>query len=50
MGYYEIKYREDVPKGVAINEAVELAKKLADEKSPQFINGVLDSLGKEKKQ
>jgi len=35
-------------KAIIINEAVELAKKLADEKSPQFINGVLDALGKEK--
>ena len=34
-------------KAIIINEAVELAKKLADEKSPQFINGVLDALGTE---
>ncbi len=31
-------------KAIIINEAVELAKKLADDKSPQFINGVLDAL------
>jgi N utilization substance protein B len=35
-------------KAIIINEAVELAKTLADEKSPKFINGVLDSIGKEK--
>jgi N utilization substance protein B len=35
-------------KAIIINEAVELAKSLADEKSPQFINGVLDALDKEK--
>ena len=37
-----------VEKAIIINEAVELAKELADEKSPQFINGVLDALDKEK--
>ena len=35
-------------KAIIINEAVELAKTLADEKSPQFINGVLDALGTKK--
>ena len=35
-------------KAIIINEAVELAKTLADEKSPQFINGVLDALEIEK--
>ena len=35
-------------KAIIINEAVELAKALADDKSPQFINGVLDALGSEK--
>ena len=33
-------------KAIIINEAVELAKELADEKSPKFINGVLDAIGK----
>lgn len=35
-------------KAIIINEAVELAKTLADEKSPKFINGLLDALGEEK--
>ena len=34
-------------RAIIINEAVELAKTLADEKSPQFINGVLDAIGKD---
>jgi len=34
-------------RAIIINEAVELAKDLADEKSPSFINGVLDAIGKE---
>jgi N utilization substance protein B len=45
LGAYEILIAK-TDRAIIINEAVELAKKLADEKSPQFINGVLDSLGK----
>jgi len=37
----EILYFEDVPKGVSIDEAVELAKKYSTEESSKFINGVL---------
>lgn len=44
LGYYEIRYREDVPKGVAINEAVELAKKYGSEVSGKFINGILANI------
>ncbi len=45
LAYYEI-IAERVPKGVAINEAIELAKEFAAENSPAFVNGVLDKLGK----
>ncbi len=37
----EIIYREDVTSAIAINEAVELAKKYSSDDSPQFINGIL---------
>ena len=37
----EIKFDEDVPAGVAINEAVEIAKKFGQEESAGFVNGVL---------
>jgi len=47
LGAYEILVAK-TDKAIIINEAVELAKKLADEKSPQFINGVLDALGAKK--
>ena len=47
LGAYEILVVK-TDKAIIINEAVELAKSLADEKSPQFINGVLDALDKEK--
>ena len=38
---------EGIDKRIIINEAIELAKALADDKSPKFINAVLDALGKE---
>lgn len=41
LAVYEIKFDEDVPAGVAINEAVELAKKFGQEESSGFVNGVL---------
>ncbi|MBD3790881.1 MAG: transcription antitermination factor NusB [Campylobacterales bacterium] len=45
LGAYEILVaKTDRP--IIINEAVELAKELADDKSPKFINGVLDAIGK----
>ena len=44
LGVYELKYDEDIPVKVAINEAVELAKMFGGEESSQFINGVLGKL------
>ena len=41
LAVIEIKYDEEIPTGVAINEAVELAKKFGQDSSPAFINGVL---------
>jgi N utilization substance protein B len=38
---YEIKYRDDIPFVISINEAVELAKKYGAEESGSFINGIL---------
>ncbi len=43
LGSYEIKYT-DLPREVAINEAVKLAKKYCDDDSYKFINSVLDKL------
>lgn len=43
LGAYEILVTK-TDKAIIINEAVELAKRLADDKSPKFINGVLDAL------
>lgn len=44
LAVYEMKWDEDVPTGVAINEAVELAKKFSGEGGPAFVNGVLARL------
>jgi N utilization substance protein B len=44
---YELKNRTDVPYKVAINEAVNLAKKFGPEESHKFINGVLDQVAKQ---
>ena len=41
LAVYEILFDEEVPDKVAINEAVELAKKFGGDESPSFINGVL---------
>lgn len=44
LAVYEMKYEESVPVKVAINEAVELAKKYGTDESPAFVNGVLAKL------
>ncbi|MBD5451748.1 MAG: transcription antitermination factor NusB [Lachnospiraceae bacterium] len=41
LAVYEILFDDDVPTGVAINEAVELAKKFGQEESSGFVNGIL---------
>jgi len=44
IAVYEMKYLEDIPKNVSINEAVELANTFGDEKSGKFVNGVLSKI------
>ena len=41
LAVYEIRYDDDIPVGVAINEAVKLAKKYGQEQAGSFVNGVL---------
>ena len=43
----EMRYMEKIPYKVAVNEAVELAKKYSTEKSSKFINGVLGSAARD---
>jgi len=45
IAIYEILFNDDIPKAVAINEAVELAKKYSDHDSPGFVNGILGQIG-----
>ena len=47
LGAYEVVFAEKIPAPVAINEAVELAKKYDDPKARAFINGVLNAVKKE---
>ncbi len=41
LAVYEMTYDDEVPTGVAINEAVELAKKFGQDASSSFVNGIL---------
>lgn len=46
MALCEIRWMDDVPARVAIDEAIELAKRYSVEKAPGFINGILDKLAR----
>lgn len=46
LAVYEIKYVDDVPEKVAINEAVNLAKEYGSEDDPKFVNGILGAIVK----
>ena len=46
LAVYEMKYMEDIPIGVSVNEIVELAKVYSGEKDPAYINGVLGSISR----
>ena len=45
LAVFEILFKE-LDKAIIINEAIELAKKLASDAAPRFINGVLDKINK----
>ncbi len=44
---YEMKYCDDIPFSVSINEAIELCKKFDDDKAPAFVNGVLNGIAED---
>lgn len=47
LAVYEMKFAEDpLPKNIAINEAVELAKKYGTDDSGRFVNGILEAISK----
>jgi len=49
LAVYQLKFCSDIPPKVVINEAIELAKKFSTDKSPAFVNGVLDAILKKLK-
>jgi N utilization substance protein B len=49
LAVYQLKFCEDIPPKVVINEAIELAKKFSTTQSPAFVNGVLDAVRKKLK-
>jgi len=48
LGIYEMLFNGEVPVGVAINEAVELAKIFSSDDSPAFVNGILSKIEEDK--
>lgn len=46
LATYEILYDSEIPKSVAINEAIEIVKRYSTEESSKFVNGILDKLEK----
>jgi len=44
LALFELMFREDIPRNVTINEAIEVAKKFGSEESSAFINGMLDEM------
>ena len=49
LAVYEMLYSDKTPLSVAINEAVEFAKKYSSDEAPAFINGILGSVAEEHK-
>jgi len=47
LAVYELLWHPEVPAKVAINEAIEIAKKFGTQESGRFINGILDRIHKE---
>jgi N utilization substance protein B len=47
LAVYELLWSTEVPPKVAINEAIEIAKKFGTQESSRFINGILDRVHKE---
>ena len=47
LATFEMLFRDDIPAGVSINEAVELAKQYGTEESSRFVNGILGQLARQ---
>jgi N utilization substance protein B len=44
VGCYSILYQKDIPAGISIDEAIEIAKEYGSDESYRFVNGVLDAI------
>ena len=44
LAVYQLRFCQEIPPKVVINEAIEMAKKFSTDKSPGFVNGVLDAI------
>jgi len=42
LAVYELRFCDDIPAKVAINEAIEVAKRFGAQETPPFVNGILD--------
>jgi N utilization substance protein B len=49
LGIYELLYADDVPDAVAVSEAMALVRELSTDESPQFVNGVLGAVQRDKR-
>ncbi|MEI9478570.1 MAG: transcription antitermination factor NusB [Deltaproteobacteria bacterium] len=47
LATFELRYCDDIPPKVALNEAIDLGKRFGSEESGSFINGILDRIQKE---
>ena len=47
LAVYELLYDDDVPTGVAINEAVEIAKRYGGDETASFVNGILGQIARQ---
>lgn len=47
LAVYEVKFDDRIPTGVAINEAVEIAKRFGGDESASFINGILGKIARD---
>ena len=50
LGTVELMYMDEVPEKVAINEAIEIAKRFSTENSGRFVNGILDKVARLKRE
>jgi N utilization substance protein B len=48
LGVFEVLYADDVPDTVAVTEAMSLVRDLSTDESPQFVNGVLGNILRDK--